>query len=297
MRSLLGLGIARREVAASAPFLRLSISDSLLGEANLNDARAAMKVWISRVMQDVQARVDINAEFFERFEVIAHKLESGALDSAALNAVEYWRLRPMFDPSILACPTYTGTQQLQVLVRRDAGYQSIADLKNKRLMVHQSPRMSTAMAWLHLLTVPHGGPVGARFFADIQHASRPQQVVLSVFFRKAEACLILAPVVSPLGELNPQLSKQLVAIETSPELVAGAYALSKQTHPKAKQILAGSMSLMAESVSGRQVLSLFQLQDLRIRNASHMYPTMDLIDKAVAKGWQDEHGIVRGATS
>lgn len=293
--ALLGLGAARGPAEPHPGLLRLSISDSLLGDANLNDARAAMKVWISRVMHELQLHVDINAEFFEPFEVIARKLESAELDSAALNAVEYWRMRPLLDPSIVACPTYAGKQELQLVVRRDTGYRSVADLKGKRLMVHRNLRMSTAMAWLHVITAPYRRLGGAPYFAEIQHVARAQQVALSVFFRKMDACLLLAPVMAPLGELNPQLAKDLVGIETSPEVVGGTYALSKRTHPKAKEGLIGSMNLLSQSVSGRQVLSLFQMQELRNYDSTHMFSTMQLIDRAVALGWQDERGIVGGA--
>src|ERR1039457_2818520 len=50
--------------------LRLAISENVVGEVNLNDARAAMQVWMKRMAQDMNLVVEYNPKVFETTQEI-----------------------------------------------------------------------------------------------------------------------------------------------------------------------------------------------------------------------------------
>jgi ABC-type phosphate/phosphonate transport system substrate-binding protein len=298
-RAVLGMAFAASLQAMADPArprdtLRIAISDSLVGNLNPNDARAALLVWIDRTAKLMNVPVTLTASVFEPYQAIAQKLDNGQLDAAALNAVEYWRLMPKLDQSLIAVPTYAGGSHIQLLARRSAGRKGIADLKGCRLLVHDNARMSAATAWLHTLTHKHGLGDPADHFSRMEFEPRPQKVALPVFFGHADACLILEPVVSSLLELNPKMAQELVSIETSPELLSGAYGLRPGASPMARQALMGSMDQLDTNAAGRQMLAIFQMTALRAEPGSRMDSTVGVIREAVRLGWKDLAGVVDG---
>src|ERR1039458_3771511 len=71
---------------AGAP-IRLAISESLVADVNLNDARAAMAIWLKRMMVDLNLVLEFNPKVFDTTEEIFRRARSGQLDAVALNVV------------------------------------------------------------------------------------------------------------------------------------------------------------------------------------------------------------------
>src|ERR1700744_3442634 len=72
---------------ASLP-VRLAISESLVADVNINDARAAMQIWIRRMSQELKLEVELNPRVFDTTEEIFRRARSGQMDAVALNVVE-----------------------------------------------------------------------------------------------------------------------------------------------------------------------------------------------------------------
>jgi phosphonate transport system substrate-binding protein len=73
---------------ADAP-VRVAISESLVADVNLNDARAALATWLNRMMVDLHAAIEFNPKVFDSGEEILRRARGGQVDSVALNVVEY----------------------------------------------------------------------------------------------------------------------------------------------------------------------------------------------------------------
>ena len=82
----------------SAP-VHMAISESVVGDVNLNDARAAMLIWIRRMAQDLNLVVD--PKLFSTTQEILDRTRRGQLDAMALNVVEYRQIADLLDPEKL----------------------------------------------------------------------------------------------------------------------------------------------------------------------------------------------------
>lgn len=272
-RFLLKPGFASENAAP----IRLAVSESLVSEVNLNDARAAMQIWLKRMEQDLNLSVDFPFKVFETTEEIVRKARAGLFDAVALNVVEYRQIADTLDPTHVIAATDGGDQYL-LLVKRNGPVRQLNDLRGKRLMVLHAPRMCLADQWLTtVLREAHLGD-SDRFFAAVTPDQKPARVVLPVFFGQADACVTSLRGFQTMGELNPQVARELTAIATSPTLVVTFYTFHKNYHGVSRERFAKLYTDMPASPAGRQIAVLFQFQGLAVQDVACLGPALAILE-------------------
>ncbi len=276
------LGAARmlpRAMAASAAPLRLGFSESLITEVNLNDARAAMQIWIERISRDLNVRVELSPRVFDPTEELVGRMRAGLLDAVALNVVEYRQIADILDPNQVITET-GGAEQYILLAKRSGGFRRVGDLRGRRLLILQAARMCVATPWLQtLLEEGHFGPY-ERFFASVTPDTKAVRVVLPVFFGQSDACLTSRRSFETICELNPQVGKELTAIATSPPMVVTLYTFHKNYHGVSRERFARVYSNFLSNPAGRQLATLFQFQGLEPTDAASLAPALSILDAA-----------------
>jgi len=283
LAAMLGSGpCLRGAMAANAgPPLRVAISESLVADVNLNDARAAMQTWIKRMQSDLNVTIEIDAKVFSTTEQILRLVRNGQLDAVALNVVEYRPIGDLFDASeiLVGCGT-SGPDEYLLLVKRDSGFKRLADLRGRRMCVSKAPKMCVAPAWLAtLLDEEQLGPAET-FLGRIASDTKIARVVLPVFFDQAEACIAPRRGFATMSSLNPQVARSLTAIATSATLVTCFHAFRKNYRSPTRERLIDLHTTLLSSAAGRQLATLFQIEDLTVRDASCLASSLSLLDRA-----------------
>ena len=271
-----GLGTA----GAEAP-LRLAISESLVTDVNVNDARAAMLVWIRRMENDFNVTVEIDPKGFNTTEEILRRARNGQFDCVALNVIEYRQIADVLDPSqILGEADATGLERYVLLATRSSGIQRLGELKGRRLCMLKAPKMCVATAWLAtILDAGHYGP-SEQFFASVNVETKATRVVLPVFFGQAEACLTSKRSFDTMCELNPQVAKDLTVIASSPAMVMTFYIFQKNYHGASRERFAKVCSDLPTSANGRQLAALFQFESLGVKDIGCLAPALAVLERA-----------------
>ena len=139
---------------------------------------------------------------------------------------EFLRLKAKPEFIFLAIRKNSFTERYVILVHRNSGITDVGDLRGRKLLLYNNPRMSLASAWVAaLIGFPKTESVG---MTRIDNTSR---TVLPVFFRQADACVITSNVFEIACELNPQLQKELRVLATSPEVVSSVFFSTPATLP------------------------------------------------------------------
>jgi ABC-type phosphate/phosphonate transport system substrate-binding protein len=265
---------------ADAP-VRLAISESMVADVNMNDARAAMAIWLKRMMVDLNVVIEFNPKVFDTTEEIFRRARSGLLDAVALNVVEYRQIADVLDPSqIIAQAGTAGLDQYLLLAKRNGGIQQLGDLRGGRLCTLKAPKMCVADAWLTtILDEGHLGP-GERFFGSVITDTKVSRIVLPVFFGQADACLTSKRGFDTMCEMNPQVGKDLTAIASSPAMVPCFHAFRKNFHGVSREKFSGVFFNLRTSAAGRQLATLFQFDDLTLRNGSCLASALSILDTA-----------------
>jgi phosphonate transport system substrate-binding protein len=245
--------------AALRPF-RMAIISSMFSEVNESDARAAMKVWIMTVAKEHDFAVDPDLHVFSSIDELLTSCRTNTLDGAGVLATEFARLQGAIQFDRLGVAEYGGkiTEQYLLLVRQDSGLERLEQLQGRTLNVLNTPRMSLATVWLDTALMHTGLTRCSTFFGRINYNGKASMVTLPVFFHQADACLTTSNSFKLMGELNPQLTKQMRALAFSPEVMPACFAFSTGNAPTRRSRIFEEMPRLHETPAGKQILTLLQ---------------------------------------
>lgn len=283
---VLGLGLTWFSVVAPggdddrAPF-RLGFSTSTFGEVNQNDVMAAMKLWIDSLSRETQISLAPKPEVLNGIGDITRVLRERQLDAVSLTSDEYWALRDQLadDLCILGVKNESVTEEFVVVVRRDRGWSGIENLRGCQLIQFDSPRMRVARPWLETLILEGGGGTIDRFIGSMEGRSRLAQVVLSVFFQKADAGLVTRAGFDTMVEMNPQLGRDLTILRSSPPIIPYLFAFRADYAAAVRAQVLDKVSRWHLTVSGRQILTAFQCDRVEAQPISLLDDTLKLLDR------------------
>lgn len=271
-------------LCAAAPtdgdgIIRLAISESVVGDVNLNDARAAMSIWIKRMTEDLNVVMD--PKLFNTTQEILDRTRKGQLDAMAVNIIEYRQIAEFLDSNQIVTSAGTaGMEQYLLVVKQGGGVRQLADLKGRRLCVLKTPKMCVAPEWLFtVLEDAHCGSA-EQLFGSITAEHKFSRVVLPVFFGQADACLTSKRGFDTMCELNPQVAKELKVIAVSPRLVVSFYIFTRNCQGANRQKVIRTVMGLPNSVAGKQLATLFQFENLGVQDAACLTGALSVLDAA-----------------
>lgn len=235
--------------------LRIAISESIAGEVNGNDLRVAIKAWAAAVEQ--QTGVRIVPEMCNSAQVI-QRIRNRQVDGFSVNILEFNRVAAFAARELVVDESeMPDGQQYVLLVHQSSGIQSLADLRGRSLISYQNTRACLSRVWLDvLLTSAHLGAADV-CMGRLESSPKLSRVVLPVFFRQIDACLVTRRGYATMCELNPQLGKQLRPLATSPGLVTTFMGFHKDSPPETRRRFLMAVTELHKTVAGRQALMLF----------------------------------------
>jgi len=233
-------------------------------DLNQNDARAAVKVYATIMGSSHDLVVSESPGLFDDPAQIAEALASGEADVVAMSAQEYLAIpRDLLSPRMIAADMAgSTTEEYVILVRDDSGMAKLADLRGRRLIVYKSLRDSLSPLWLEVRLAQEGLDPATRFFSHVGSTNKPSRTVLPVFFRQEDACLITRRSYAVMGELNPQLTKQLRVLVTSPSYVPDVTCFRASIPPNVLDRMIKTTVAAQYTTAGRQLLTIFQCQGI-----------------------------------
>lgn len=273
-------GLRRRASATDGGIpVRLAISESILGDVNLNDARVAMNLWIKRMVAEVNVVLD--PKLFSPIQDIVDRARRGQLDAIALNVIEYRLIAELLDPSqIVTAQGGAGVEQYLILAREKSGVRSVGDLKGQRFCMLKTPKMCIAPAWLqNLLEEARLGPP-EQFFSVLNSDAKVSRVVLPVFFGQTDACMVTRHGFDMTCELNPQIGRDLKIIATSAPVVVNFYIFRKNFQAAPRERLIRTISGLRNGSAGDQLATLFQFDALTVRDGSSLTSALAVLEQA-----------------
>ena len=239
--------------------LDMVFSDSLFRSVNRNDAVAAIRVWGRILAQERGFDTDPTVEILGDLAEIRKRVQANAVGVLSLDVLEYLQLAdlPGVEPAFAGVRDEGGnTQEYLMLVRGESGTSSLEALRGKRALIHANTGANLGLMWLNAML--HDAHLGLpeRFFSSVEVVDKPSAAILPVFFGKADLAIVDGSGFAVMKELNPQLGKRLLVLNSSPRMFEGMICLCKGA--EARQALREGMRDLHLSVQGRQVLRVFR---------------------------------------
>ncbi len=261
------------------PAFRIGFSAASFADVNQNDASAAVKVWARSLASERRIAADPQPRILKNLDTVRSALTNHLIDAINLTSQEYFHLRNdvALDNFVIPVKANSFTEDYLLLVHRESGITQPADLRGRTLSLLKSPRTALAHAWLDVYLAEHDLPQIEELFESFVEAPGLTKVVLSVFFRRTDACVVTRSGFETMLELSPQTGKHLKILATSPPIVPSVFGFRiEYNSPIRAQILA-DIARWHQSPPGKQILNLFQCDRLEERPISVLDSTVALL--------------------
>lgn len=301
-RLILSLSILLLSCMAAAPDtidrLRVGFTRRMFTDVNENDAKAAVKIWGQTVTRAQNIPTEPQPIIYESVTTLHQSLASKEVDAIGMSVEEYAHLKPeiRFDPIFVPHAAGKATEQYLLLAHRDGNVSSLADLAGRSLRFQTNIRSTLAPRWLDILLRQQGHPTASHFAGKLVFEPKLTKVVLPVFFRQSDACVVTRSGFESMSELSPQVAKQLNVIASSAELVPVVFVFRAEYSPSFRERLIRGMSQLKETPGGQQLLTIFQSDDLELKPGTFLAPSLELLDlyARLCTGTNTEPGIIGG---
>jgi len=273
---LLAVGLANAADPATGRF-QFGISESLIGK-NVTQAEAvkAIRVWATEIYRQ--------APGFTSFEVsvpsageVPKRLRQGDIDGVVVTALEYRSMATLVDSRVMVDESAPDGEEYLVLVHRDSGFKTLSDLRGRKIVFLDRPRMNLALPWMDmaLANAKLGSP--DTFFSAVSNNPKLNLTVLSVFFKTMDACVVTRRGLALMKELNPQVGVKLQAVATSPKLVPSILVYRKDCPAPRRRDFEHALQLLKGAPAGQQALALFEGTGVVQAEISVIRPALDLL--------------------
>jgi hypothetical protein len=164
-----------------------------------------------------------------------------------------------------------------ILVRKSKLPTEMEQLRGSSLYVEAERQANPIpLMWLDTLLMVRGLGRHTEFFGLIRKVEKSAQAVLSVFFGKADACIVTRGRFETLVELNPQLGEELAVRWVSPEYLPTVTCFAEAADPNKRQLIIDGAFDMPNHARGRQILALFGMAELKPWNPTYLQSIVDL---------------------
>jgi ABC-type phosphate/phosphonate transport system substrate-binding protein len=168
-------------------------------------------------------------------------------------------------------------QRYLLVVHRTSPVLSLAQLRDRQVLFLETPEMCLSNAWLATQLATQGLPAPERFFSRQETRSKLTQVLLPVFFQRADAACVTDRGLATAVELNPQLGRDLRTLAASPTLVTGFFAFHRNCPPEERRLFQQALLTLGSDTASQQILALFQASKFHVRTAAFAEPTLEML--------------------
>ena len=259
--------------------LRVAISIATLEGANVEDARAAYRVWLAQLSREFGLRVAVPVpEIFIPSEELMDDVRQNTIDCYGITALELAKIAAWTDPnSLVLQDDLADGLEYVLLVHNGRPYRMVRDLRGKHIVTHRAREMVLLPAWLSLLLAVNHLPPPEEFFASNTARDKVDEVVLPVFFGSVDAGCVARRDWEMAVELNPQLNRDLRVLAISPKIIPILFAFRIGTRAQERQVLIQSVLRINSITAGQQIVAMYQSHGFTTRPMSVMAGTLDFV--------------------
>ncbi|MDY7036941.1 MAG: PhnD/SsuA/transferrin family substrate-binding protein [Thermodesulfobacteriota bacterium] len=264
------------------PDIIIGFSARSLKSVDIRDARAAIDLYVKELGRE--KGVTAEGYIYEDINVIMDKIKSREIDMATISTIDYYNLRGKLDEEL----AYAGIRgekmghRYLILLRKKGHCDKIVDLKGMKFAITED---EMARIYLDTLIFKDTGTWTNAFFSSIIKKKNFSQAVLSVFFKKADACVAADTVFETMKELNPQVGRQIKTLVSSPHIIDTVALFKKDVDDDYKKRISRTAINLHNTTRGRQILLLFKLSRIIEIKESDLKSSKTLIDEYNKLKW------------
>jgi phosphonate transport system substrate-binding protein len=249
---------------------------------NPKDAEIAMKIWLSQLLRQSSMNINkIEPYLFDNLSDLVLAINNNKLDLFGLNSVDYVMIRNQvqLEPALVTTFGKDYGNKYVLLVNKELNVHKLSQLKGTNILLHTGVN-PIPLLWLRHLLKKQGLPGKDSFFGSIKEVDKASQAILPVFFRQADACIVTCRAFETSAELNPQITKKLEPLLTSPLFTDSLVLFRKDYKSENKKIIIDMCLNLNKYPQGKQIMTLFQIDGFALFSESYLDNVIALMQKS-----------------
>ncbi len=270
---LLCFGLARAEL----PPVAIGFYLPVVRDLPRKDVEVSLRFWVEELARSLGLSYQ-PVQMYDDLGSLKRDMASGKVNylvTTAIGAVQH------FAPDELA-DGFSGYKNvpdhLLLLVRRDAGISTPADLAGKRIALMEGDELSDL--YLETLLLKAWGKPDWKRLGPITREQRSGKLAHRLFFGQADAALIYRNGYEAALALNPQLGQRLQVLNDFSFRMRSPHIglFSAQVSPEHREAITQATMRLNQTARGRQVLQIYQADDLVRTTLNELVPFRELIE-------------------
>jgi ABC-type phosphate/phosphonate transport system substrate-binding protein len=284
-----GLGGEKGDRPAGIPaVMHYGLSTMLIdGDINGDDAVAATKIFAQGLGRACGFWESAEAHLFSNLPDLVAAVNRKEIDIAALCTYEYIEVEHELEANASVTYVRAGSYDVNylILVRKDSGINSLADLRGKRVnLLAAKGTNSLAPMWFDVLLSENGFRGGRRDVVQWKQVQKSSQAILAVFFKQTDAAVVAQSAFETAGALNPQINQQLKSLACSPRYVPALVCISRALPQDRREKFIQTAINLHETPVGLQTFTVFKTERIVRWQSSYIDNVRDLLQRYKSLG-------------
>jgi ABC-type phosphate/phosphonate transport system substrate-binding protein len=271
-------------------------SPQVLADADARDVDIAMSLWARELARTLPVK---KAEIFvaKSLKELQVSITAGDCDLVTLSAFEYLQIRDRAKllPILVGANNVGRSREYLLLVRSDSGIGTLKDLRGKTIILPAVTKSYMSHLWLEVLLLRVGNQDSRVYFRQVMESGSSSKAMIALFFGKADATIVNRGTFETAKALNPQLGVRLKVIAESKSLAENISCLLASHNQKTKSMVEDAGLHLHDTVTGRQVLTLFKIDRIISYKPSYLDGLVELLqerDRLLTKNAKRrDHGL------
>ncbi len=240
----------------SLPTYKVIFLKNLFSDVDMNDAVAALKVWVKEIVKTIKPEFKLNPVLVDNIE----NVNSSSLNDVALvclNSVDYLNYKAKLNLEGAFVPLKGGQIFSEYILLTKENIKNLTELRGTKIGVKSKSNYSISNMWLGYLLDRNKLPMPNKYFSEIKESDKESQLILSVFFEQINACIVTKNSFNLMKELNPQVGKRLKILDVSPDLIQTVTAFTKNfKNEEHRKLIIKAAEQLNSYPGGKQLLTL-----------------------------------------
>jgi hypothetical protein len=267
------------------PTYKIVFVKDILSQVNVNDASAALKVWVAELGKSVKTRFNVDAVIIDKIEDIQKMPDKENIALISSDVIDFLDNRGKLGLEGAFIPTINGNIFNEYILLAKPGCKNLESLRNTRLGIQSGQNNLLPNAWLDVYLTSNKYSKKESFFKIIKQINSDSQLVLSLFFEQIDACVVSKNTFELMSELNPQIKKKLVIVAKSPGMLSTVTSFIKdfknQTH---KKLIVEVSQKINSYPSGKQIMTLTNTQQIALFKEDYLNNVKTIINSFKRSG-------------
>jgi phosphonate transport system substrate-binding protein len=263
-------------------YFQVGFSANVFRGVYLKDATAAAKVLTEFFLKKYERDYwEVKPhEVFSNTDELRKILSEEEFEVLVMHPSEYIKVNDMglLEPIAVSWRNGSPYDSYRLLIHKESNLKEIKNLQGKSVLIC-SLEGNKAELWLDYLLRQKKLPSKEKCFSELQFIDKPLSTILPVFFRQEDACIVDESLYNTVVELNPQIGRDLVALEISQPLAIGLVAIRKSiSDASVKAHIKEAFLNMHNYEEARQYLTVFRIGKVVEFREEYLNSTYTLLD-------------------